>query len=199
MYCTYVCAYIHVYVLVSMLLWRLCTSTYICAYLHMSVLIFPPHSICCFSTIPSSPISFLPSSFSYSRLPSFFSLMSSLPLSSLSCNLTLPVIYHQCCFTLSVTHSTSPPPPGYFLHLHSCVGHQHRSLQRPHPRRLLVQRCYVLLQDRHRSGCGRHPRGTPNCHHHLSGPGYQEDGTEECHCEEFAVSGDPWMYLCYLL
>lgn len=39
----------------------------------------------------------------------------------------------------------------------------------------------------------------PSSHHYLPGTGHQEDGQEECHRPQPAVSGDAGLHLCYLL
>lgn len=40
---------------------------------------------------------------------------------------------------------------------------------------------------------------SPCCHHYL--PGFRDtpDGQEECYCPQFALRGDPWVYICHLL
>ena len=43
------------------------------------------------------------------------------------------------------------------------------------------------------------PLRPSSSHHYLPGTGHQEDGQEECHCPQLAISGDPWLHLCYML
>ncbi len=52
---------------------------------------------------------------------------------------------------------TNMPLSGHLDHLHCRVGHQHWSLQRPRPRRILDAWSHLLLQDCRRPGCRRYP------------------------------------------
>ncbi len=87
----------------------------------------------------------------------------------------------------------------HLAHLHRCVDHQHWTLQRSRSWRLVDPWGRVLLQDRCRTGCGRHPRRPARRHHHLPGSRYPSHGQEERHRTLSALGGDTRLHLRHLL
>ena len=113
---------------------------------------------------------------------------------------------------------------GDHSHLHRCVGHQYRSLQRSRSWWLMVSRCHLLLQDRCRSrfvlsrpfstlslSLSLHPHRSPlfsrrchsrrsaSSHHHLSRARHTPHGQEERHRSLAALRRDARLHLGHLL
>ena len=59
--------------------------------------------------------------------------------------------------------------------------------------------CDLLLQDRRRVGCGRHPRRTAGRHHDVSGSWNSSYGEEERHRAQSAVGRDARLHVGHLL
>ena len=120
----------------------------------------------------------------------------------------------KVCCQRSANVDFETHPSGDLRHLRCRVGDQHRSFQRSCPRRFMVSRCYLLLQDCRRARFVRLPfsrlsivsfsgrcysRGFTCCHHHLPCAGHTSYGQEERHRSFAAIRRDTRLHVGHLL